>query len=310
MVCLRNEQRSFCHFWDCIQVLHLGLFVDHDGYFISSKGFLPAVVDIMVIWVKFTYSSPFQFTDSWNVDVHSCHLLFDHLQFAFIHGPNIPGSYPILLFTRSGLASITSHIHNWVLFFLWLHPFLLSGVISPLICSKWVPTNLESFSFSILSFCLFILFMGFSRQEYWSGFHSLLQWTTFCQTSPPWPIHLGWPNTAWLSFTELDKAVVCVIRLASFLVIMVSVCLPSDDPLKHLPWCFTWCLTWISLTLGLLSLHGCSSKAQPLLLSLDEVAPPDLERGLAPFGPPVLTQPPLFGRGVTQRLPIQMLTMS
>ena len=33
----------------------------------------------------------------------------------------------------------------------------------------WVPTNLGSSSFSILSFCLFILFMGFSRQEYWSG---------------------------------------------------------------------------------------------------------------------------------------------
>ena len=28
--------------------------------------------------------------------------------------------------------------------------------------------------------------------------HSLLQWTTFCQNSPPWPIHLGWPYTAWL----------------------------------------------------------------------------------------------------------------
>ena len=26
MVCLGNEQRSFCHFWDCIQVLHFGLF--------------------------------------------------------------------------------------------------------------------------------------------------------------------------------------------------------------------------------------------------------------------------------------------
>ena len=26
MVCLGNEQRSFSHFWDCIQVLHLGLF--------------------------------------------------------------------------------------------------------------------------------------------------------------------------------------------------------------------------------------------------------------------------------------------
>ena len=29
-------------------------FVDHDGYSISSKGFLPTVVDIMVIWVKST----------------------------------------------------------------------------------------------------------------------------------------------------------------------------------------------------------------------------------------------------------------
>ena len=26
MVCLGNEQRSFCHFWYCIQVLHFGLF--------------------------------------------------------------------------------------------------------------------------------------------------------------------------------------------------------------------------------------------------------------------------------------------
>ena len=33
----------------------------------------------------------------------------------------------------------------------------------------WAPTDLGSSSFSGLSFCLFILFMGFSRQEYWSG---------------------------------------------------------------------------------------------------------------------------------------------
>jgi len=31
----------------------------------------------------------------------------------------------------------------------------------------WGPTNLGSSSFSVLYFCLFILFMGFSRQEYW-----------------------------------------------------------------------------------------------------------------------------------------------
>ena len=30
----------------------------------------------------------------------------------------------------------------------------------------WAPTDLGSSSFRILSFCLFILFMGFSRQEY------------------------------------------------------------------------------------------------------------------------------------------------
>ena len=37
---------------------------------------------------------------------------------------------------------------------------------------------------------------------------SLLQWTTFCQTSPPWAAQLGRSHRAWLSFVELDKAVV------------------------------------------------------------------------------------------------------
>ena len=35
--------------------------------------------------------------------------------------------------------------------------------------AHWAPTDLGSSSFSSLSFCLFILFMGFWRQEYWSG---------------------------------------------------------------------------------------------------------------------------------------------
>ena len=59
MVCLGNEQRSFCHLSDCIQLLHLDSFVDYDGYSISPKGFLPTVVDIMVIWIKFTHPNPF-----------------------------------------------------------------------------------------------------------------------------------------------------------------------------------------------------------------------------------------------------------
>ena len=65
---------------------------------------------------------------------------FDHFQFALIRGPNIPGSYAILLFTASDLASITSPTHNGVLFLLWLHPFILSGVISPLISSSILGT--------------------------------------------------------------------------------------------------------------------------------------------------------------------------
>ena len=52
MVYLWNEQRSFCH-WDCTQILNFRLFVDDEGYSISSKGFLPRAVDIIVIWIKF-----------------------------------------------------------------------------------------------------------------------------------------------------------------------------------------------------------------------------------------------------------------
>ena len=40
-------------------------------------------------------------------------------------------AYAILLFTASDFTSITSHIHNWALFSLWLRLFNLSGVISP-----------------------------------------------------------------------------------------------------------------------------------------------------------------------------------
>ena len=53
---------------------------------------------------------------------------------------DIPGSYAILLFTALDFVFITSHIHSWVLFLLWLHPFILSGVISPLISSSVLVT--------------------------------------------------------------------------------------------------------------------------------------------------------------------------
>ena len=73
--------------------------------------------------------------------------------------------------------------------------------------------------------------------------HSLLQWTTFCQTSPPWLALPGWPHTAWLSFIELDKAVVCEIRLVSFLWLWFQ-CICPLMPSRN-----TYRLTWVSLTL-------------------------------------------------------------
>ena len=113
-------------------------FVAHDGYSTSSKGFLPTVVDLVVIWVKFTHSSPFSLFP--RMSTFTLAISFDHFQFALIHGPDIPGFYAILLFTALDLASITSPIHNWVLFLVWLHPLIFSGVISPLISSSILGT--------------------------------------------------------------------------------------------------------------------------------------------------------------------------
>ena len=106
--------------------------------------------------------------------------------------------------TASDLASITSHIHNWVLFLLWLHPFILSGVVFPWSpVAYWAPTDLGSSSFSVLSFCLFILFMGFSRQEFWSGLpfpspvdHILSDLSTM--THPSWVAPNGMASFHWV----------------------------------------------------------------------------------------------------------------
>ena len=42
---------------------------------------------------------------------------WNELNWTELNGPNIPGSYAILLFTALDLTSITSHVHNRVLFF-------------------------------------------------------------------------------------------------------------------------------------------------------------------------------------------------
>ena len=86
--------------------------------------------------------------------------------------------------------------------------------------------------------------IGFSRQENWSGLpfpspvdHILSDLSTM--TLP-----FGWPQTAWLSFIELDKAVICVIRLTSFLWLWLCVCplMPLITPTVLLGFLLPW--TW------------------------------------------------------------------
>ena len=107
--------------------------------------------------------------------------------------------------------------------------FFLELILHSSPVAYWAPTNLGSSSFSDLSFCLFILFMGFSRQEYWSGLpflslvdHVLPELSTM--TCPSWMALLIMAH----SFIELDKAVLHVISLLSFLWLLFSFCLPSD----------------------------------------------------------------------------------
>ena len=52
--------------------------------------------------------------------------------------------------------------------------------------------------------------MGFSKQEYWSGLPFPCPVDHIVSDLSTMPAHLGWPHMAWLSFIELDKAVVLV----------------------------------------------------------------------------------------------------
>ena len=135
-------------------------------------------------------------------------------------------------FTASDFTFTTRYIQTWALFPLWLSLFIISGAISSLFSSSilgtwWVHSSVSClFMFSYYSWGS----QGKNAELVW---HFIFQWTLFCQNSPPWPFHLGWSYTAWLSFIELDKAVIHVKNLVSFLWLWFSFCLPSDGQGKE-----------------------------------------------------------------------------
>ena len=118
-------------------------------------------------------------------------------------------------------------------FALALSPFFLKLLLHWSPVAYWAPINLGSLSFSVLSFCLFILFLGFSRQEYWSGlpYPSPMDhiWSELKMIRPSW---VALHDKAH-SFIELDKAVVHVISLVTVLWLWFSFCLLSDGEVLY-----------------------------------------------------------------------------
>ena len=103
------------------------------------------------------------------------------------------------------------------------------------------PTDRGSSSFSILSFCLFILFIGVLKA-------GILKWLANPFYSGPHFVRTLHHDPSILhglahSFIELDKAVVHVIRLASCLWLWFQSICPLMPSLR------AYHLTWVSLTL-------------------------------------------------------------
>ena len=172
-------------------------FVDHNGYSTSSKGFLPTVVDIMVIELNSPIQVHFSsliLRKSMFTPVISCLTtsnLFWFMDLTF----QVPMQYCSLHQWTLLLLPVTSAT-GYCFCFGSIPSFFLELFLHWSPVAYWAPTDLGSSSFSSLSFCLFILFMGFSRQEYWSGLpfpspvnHILSDLSTM--TCPSWVVPHG-----------------------------------------------------------------------------------------------------------------------
>ena len=171
---------------------------------------------------------------------HSWNLLSDHSQIALTF--HVPMPYCSLLH-QTLLPSPVKSTTGCCFFFGSIPSFFLELFLHWSSVAYWAPTNLGSSSFSVLSFCLFILFMGFPRQENWSGLsfpspvgHILSDLSTTTRLSWVAPHSMAY-------FHWVRQVVVCGIRLASCL----SLWFPSVCPL--MPSLSAIHLTQVSLTL-------------------------------------------------------------
>ena len=137
----------------------------------------------------------------------------------------------MLFFTAADFTFTTRLIHTWTLFPLWLSLFIPSGVISPLFSSSILGTyQAGEFIFQGPIFLPFHTVHGVFKAR-------ILKWFAIPFSSGPhFARTLPMTCLSWLalhgmahSFIELDKAVIHVISLVSFLLLWFSFCLPSDE---------------------------------------------------------------------------------
>ena len=123
MLFLGNEQRSLCRFWDCTQVLLLDSFVDYEGYFISSKGFLWLSELNLPILVHFISLIPRMSTFT--------------LAISCLTTSNLPWFMDLTFHVPMQYCSLYHQIFlspPGTSFVLWRSPFPLSGVSSLFFC--------------------------------------------------------------------------------------------------------------------------------------------------------------------------------
>ena len=124
-------------------------FVDHDGYSISSKGFLPTVVDLMVIWFKFTLSRPLYslIPKMWTFTLAISCLTTSNLPWFMDLTFEVPMQYCSLqhqTLLPSPITSTTGCCFCFASISLWFLELFLHW--SPV--AYWAPTDLGSSSFS------------------------------------------------------------------------------------------------------------------------------------------------------------------
>ena len=131
-----------------------------------------------------------------------------------------------MFFTASDFTSITSHIHHWVLFLLWLCLFILSGVISPLISSSRLGTYQRGeFIFQCHTFLPFHNIHGVLKTR-------ILKWFAIPLSSGP---HLSELSTmthpSWVvvhgmthSLIEINKVMDSILK-SKDIILPIKVCL-------------------------------------------------------------------------------------